>query len=393
MRLAFAAALALAASAAAQVGDRDLHRDAFVFDGHVHVVNRQFYQGLNLGDRYADGHVDLPRIVEGGLDAMFFSIFVQEYYYPGRFETKHALRLVDEAIAQIDKNADRLELALDARDIDRIVASGKVAAVLDIEGSIDLDGDLGVLRMFHRLGVRGLQLPAHNWANEYADSCCAAQKAGGLSDHGRAFIREMNRLGMVINISHASDAAVEQALEASSHPLVATHSGLRSFNDIPRVVPEDLLRKIAAKGGVIGFHIGNSFHNRAYFEWRTRNAGRAFWDTSPVEERVRGLSIAEIDKIAGRGFPMVGPDAPPDLRFAVDDWLKVVERAIEVGGEDCVALGSDFDGGPTPPKGMEDISDLPLLTEGMLRRGWSEARIRKFLGGNLMRVFRQVTVR
>ena len=384
-----AAALALSAQVSEKA--QRLHDDALVFDGHVHVINRQFYKHDDLGTRFENGQVDLPRMKEGGLDALFFVIFTAESYYPGRFETKHALRLTDLALSQIEKNGDKVELALNSSDIERINAKGKIAAVLDLEGSIDLDGDLGVLRMFHRLGLRVLQLPAHNWANEYADSCCAEQKWGGLTDHGRDFIREMNRLGMVINISHASDATVEDALEVSEDPLVATHSGLRSFNDIPRVMPEDLLKKVAAKGGVIGFHIGNSFHNRAYHEWRTKKNGRAFWDTSPIEERVRGKSIAEVDASGGGGGFSVGPTPPPELRMAVEDWLKVVERAIEVAGEDHVALGSDFDGGPTPPKEMTDISDLPWLTEGMLRRGWSEQRIRKFLGGNLMRVFREVT--
>jgi membrane dipeptidase len=392
LRLALlSAATALALSAQVSEKAQRLHDDALVFDGHVHVINRQFYQHSDLGTRFEDGQVDLPRMKEGGLDALFFVIFTAENYYPGRFETKQALRLADLALSQIEKHNDTIELALTASDIPRIVAKGKIAAVLDLEGSIDLDGDLGVLRMFHRLGLRVLQLPAHNWTNSYADSCCAPQKWGGLTDHGRDFIREMNRLGMVINISHASDETVEDALEVSTDPLVATHSGLRSFNDIPRVMPEDLLKKVAAKGGVIGFHIGNSFHNRAYHEWRTKRNGRAFWDTSPVEERVRGKSIEEIDQMFVNSFPSVGPIPPPDIRMAVEDWLKVVERAIEVAGEDHVALGSDFDGGPTPPKGMTDISDLPLLTEGMLRRGWSEERIRKFLGGNLLRVFREVT--
>ncbi|MCB1021194.1 MAG: dipeptidase [Acidobacteria bacterium] len=390
--LALSVGLALSAQVAGKVSEKTqkLHDDAFVMDGHVHVINRQFYEHSNIGTRYDDGQVDLVRMKEGGLDALFFVIFTAENYYPGRFETKHALRLMDLALSQIEQNDDKVELALNAADIERINAKGKIAAVLDLEGSVDLDGDLGVLRMFHRLGLRVLQLPAHNWANEYADSCCSKQKWGGLNDHGREFVREMNRLGMVINISHASDETVEDALEVSEDPLVATHSGLRSFNDIPRVMPEELLKKVAAKGGVIGFHIGNSFHNRAYHEWRTKRNGRAFWDTSPVEERVRGKSISEIDKMVGRGFSG-GPIPPDELRMAVDDWLKVVERAIEVAGEDHVALGSDFDGGPTPPKGMSDISDLPLLTEGMLRRGWSEQRIRKFLGGNLLRVFREVT--
>ena len=384
----------LLALAAATLAAQNLHQDALVFDAHVHVLNRQLHTGGDFAAGYPDGQVDLPRLEKGGVDALFFTLMTHEQYYPSRFETKQALRLMDLAHRVLAANSDRIALALSASDVERIVASGRIAAVLDLEGSLDLDGDLGVLRMFHRLGLRSLQLAAHNWANAYADSCCAPQgkPVGGLNDHGRAFIREMNRLGMVINISHSDDATIEQALDASDDPLVATHHGLRSFNDIPRIMPEDLLRKLAAKGGVIGFHIGHSFHHRPYFEWRTDSQGRAFWDTTSVEEEVRGKSIADIDRMLAPSFPMVGPKQPPDeVLFDVDDWLKVVERAIEVAGEDHVALGSDFDGGPTPPRGMHDIGDTPLLTAAMLRRGWPEARIRKFLGGNLLRVFREVT--
>lgn len=381
----------LGGAAIAQVSDRAprLHEDALVFDAHVHIVNRQMAEGRSIADRLTDGQVDLPRIEDGGVDALFFTLSTSERYFPARYETKQALRLMDRALSEIEANGDRIEVALDASDIDRIVAAGKVAAVLDLEGSIDLDGDLGVLRMFHRLGLRVLQLPAHNWGNQYADSCCAPHKWSGLNDHGRRFILELNRLGMVINISHSSDETIKQALEVSEDPLVATHHGLRSFNGIPRVMPEDLLKKLASKGGLIGFHIGHSFHSKAFFDWKTQRAGRAFWDTSDIEKSDETLyEIA--DRLKGR-YPSVGPIPPPELRMSVDDWLKVVERAIQVAGEDHVILGTDFDGGPTPPAGMSDISDLPMLTEGMLRRGWSEERIRKFLGGNLLRVFRQIT--
>lgn len=367
-----------------------LHNDATVFDAHVHIANRQFSQGGNIGDRYSDGQVDLPRIREGGVDAFFFTLGISESYYPGGYETKQTLRLINFAIDQIESNSGEVELARTAADIDRINAAGKTAAVLDVEGGFDMEGDLNVLRALYRLGLRSLQLPAHNWTNEYADSCCAPPKWNGVNDHGRSVIEEMNRLGMVINISHASDQTIEQALEISSDPLIATHHGLRHFNDIPRVMPDHLLRKLAAKGGLIGFHIGHSFHNKAYFDWKTSRAGAPFWDTSKVGKSVDGLSMAAIDKrLAGR-YPSVGPIPPPELRMSVDDWLMVVEYAIDLVGDDHVILGTDFDGGPTPPAGMEDISDLAMLTDGMLRRGWSETRIRKFLGGNLLRVFRQI---
>lgn len=402
MRVRFAAAaipfvllLGVQAQEAPRVSEqaRRLHQDAFVFDGHVHMINRQLYGGGSIGDRFPDGQVDLPRMKEGGVDAFFMTLFVLEQYYPARYETKQTLRLMNMAIDQLEQHRDVVELARDASDVERINRAGKMAAVLDLEGSFDLDGDLDVLRALHRLGLRVVQLPAHNWTNAYADSCCAPARWHGLTDHGKAVVRELNRLGMVINVSHASDETLEQALDVSTDPIVATHHGLRSLNDIPRNMPDHLLKKLAAKGGVIGFHIGNAFHHRAHFDWLTRQAGKTFWDTSEVGEEKAPLSIYEIDRRVAPQFPMVGPVAPDDVLMSVDEWVGVVDRAIQVVGEDHVALGSDFDGGPTPPRHMRDVRDLAMVTDAMLRRGYSKARIEKFLGGNLMRVFRQVTSR
>jgi membrane dipeptidase len=370
---------------------RKLHNDAFVFDAHVHVINRQFYHGGDIGERVSDGQFDLPRAKDGGVDAMFFSLFVTEDYYPQRFEARQVFRLLDLALTQLEKNRDTIELALKASDIGRINKSGKIAAILDLEGGFDLDGDLGVLRNLYRLGLRSTQLSAHNWANEFAESCCAPPKFKGLNERGRAVVREMNRLGMVINVSHASDDTVVQTLEVSTDPILATHHGMRSLNNIPRNMPDDLMRKLAAKGGLIGFHIGNEFHNVKAFDWRTKHAGKPFWDTTEIAERKGMVSIEAIDRRVAPQFPMVGLDMPADVLFDVDGWIEVIEKATAVVGEDHVMLGSDWDGGPTLPKGMRDISDLPLLTDAMLRRGWSEQRIRKFLGLNLLRVFRQIT--
>jgi membrane dipeptidase len=248
-----------------------------------------------------------------------------------------------------------------------------------------------VLRALYRLGLRCAQLPAHNWANNFADSCCAPAKWQGLNERGRAVVREMNRLGMVINVSHASDQTIEQVLEVSTQPVVATHHGLRSVNDIPRNMPDELLKKLAAKGGVMGFQIGNDFHNRRAFEWRTAHAGKPFWDTTDVAKQAGPELIEAIDRRVAPGFPSVGIELPDELKLDVDGWVAVVDRAIRLVGEDHVALGTDFDGGPTPPRGMRDIADLAMITDAMLRRGYSEQRIRKFLGLNLLRVFRQIT--
>jgi membrane dipeptidase len=361
----------------------------FTFDAHVHVINRQFYHGGNIGDRMPDGQFDLPRAREGGVNALFFSLFVTEEYYPQHYETKQALRLVDLALRQLEENRGTIELARNAQDIDRIVASGKIAAVLDMEGSLDRDGDLGVLRRFYQLGLRSYQLSAHNAQNGYADSCCSPAQWHGLNARGKALIREMNRLGMVINVSHASDEAISQAIDVSADPVIATHHGLREFNDIPRNMPDWLLKKLAAKGGLIGFQIGNEFHNRRVFDWRTQHTGKPFWDTARVNSA--DLSIEQIDKMVAPQFPMLGSQAPDELKFTVDQWLQVTDRAIQLVGDDHVILGTDFDGGPTLPLPMHDISDTPLIIEAMRRRGYSEERIRKVMGGNLLRVFRQIT--
>jgi membrane dipeptidase len=361
----------------------------FTFDAHVHAINRQFYHGGDIGDRMNDGQFDLPRAKQGGINALFFSLFVTEEYYPQHFETKQALRLMDLALRQIQRNNKTIEVALNGSDIDRIVESGKIAAVLDMEGSIDRDGDLGVLRQLYNLGLRSYQLSAHNASNGYADSCCSPPKWHGLNDRGRALISEMNRLGMVINVSHASDEAISQAIDASSDPVVATHHGLREFNDIPRNMPDWLLKKLAAKRGLIGFQIGNEFHNRKVFDWRTQHAGKPFWDTARVNSS--NISIEEIDKVVAPQFPMRGSNAPDYLKFTVDDWLQVTDRAIRLVGEDHVILGTDFDGGPTLPLPMHDISDVPLIIGAMRRRGYSDERIQKIMGGNLLRVFRQIT--
>ncbi len=370
---------------------RALQNDALVFDGHIHAIDRIFYHGGDIGERHADGQFDLPRAKEGGLKAMFFSIFVAEDYYPSRFETKQALRMLDTAREQIAKNGRAIEIALNGPDVQRIVRSGKIAAVLDVEGSVDLDGDPGVIRDMYRLGVRSLQLSAHNWANNYADSCCSPPKWHGINERGREVIHEMNRLGMVINVSHASDDAMSQAIDASSVPVIATHHGLRYFNDIPRNMPDWLAKKLAAKGGVIGFQIGNDFHNRKAYDYRTQHSGKPFWDTRDIVERGTKLNIYEIDKLVAPQFPMLPFDIPEDVRMTVDDWVAVIEHAIQLVGEDHVALGTDFDGGPPPPRGLHDAADLPLITDAMLRRNWPEQRIRKFLGENLLRVFTQIT--
>jgi membrane dipeptidase len=368
-----------------------VHKRALVFDGHVHALDREFYHGGSMGTRMPDGQWDLQRAREGGESAFFLSVFIPEEYYPGRFETKQAFRRVDDALRQLQKNSDLVALALNADDVERIHAQGKMAAVLDIEGSYDLDGDLGVLRDLYRLGLRSAQLSAHNWNQHYADSCCSPAQWKGLTSHGRDVIREMNRLGMVINVSHSADDTMSQTIDVSDGPVVATHHGLRSVNNIPRNMPDWLLKKLAAKGGLIGFQIGSEFSYPKEFAYVTEHAKKTFWDTTSIPELVKGKTIYEVDELVAPHFPMPPAKVPDSVMMTVDDWVAVVDRAIQLVGEDHVSIGTDFDGGPTLARGMRDVRDLPMITDAMLRRGYSEERIDKFWGGNLLRVFRQVT--
>jgi len=377
---------------APQISSRalEIHRRAFVFDAHVHALDREFYNGGSMGERKTDGQWDLVRAREGGEGAFFLSVFVPEEYYPSRFETKQTFRRIDHALRQLEENRNLVELALSADDVERIRAKGKMAAVLDIEGSYDLDGDLGILRDLYQIGLRAAQLSAHNWNQNYADSCCSAPKSNGLTAHGRDVIREMNRLGMMINVSHSSDDTISQVIDVSDSPVIATHHGLRSVNNIPRNMPEPLLKKLAAKGGIIGFQIGSEFAYPKEYEWLTAERGKTFFDTSSVPDRVKGKTIYEVDQMVAPQFPMPGARVPDSVMMAVDDWVTVVDKAIQMVGEDHVALGTDFDGGPTLARGMRDVRDLPMITDAMLRRGYNEQRINKFWGGNLLRFFRQV---
>ena len=371
----------------------DLHSTSFVMDAHVHLMTRSLLEGLDIGDRVADGHVDLPRLAAGGIDAVFFSVYTPEAYYPARHEVKNTFRVVSLALDQIERNSDRIELALDAEDIRRIAASGKIAAFLDLEGPFDLDGDLHVLRALYRLGLRSAQLTAHNFTNEFADSCCDISKWGGINEHGRAVIREMNRLGMVINVAHGSTETILQAADASEDPVVYTHGGFRSIIDIERLISDEAAKAVAAKGGVIALQFGNSFNNPEYFKWRFD--GPLVANISTKLDRFRRMPIAEIDAEVARGLPFVTDlsAVPERYRMGIDQLARNIEFGVRLVGEDHIALGSDFDGGPLLAREMRDASDYGEVTKALLRLGYGEGRIRKILGGNLLRVIEEVTAK
>ena len=375
-----------------------LHRDAFVMDGHTHVMTRELLLGTDIGQRYPDGNVDLPRAKDGGVDAMFFSVYTPENYYPGRFETKNTFRVVELALDQIKQNENAIQLALNASDIDRINKSGKIAAFLDLEGGYDLYGDLNLLRALYRLGLRSMQLTAHNTTNAFIDACNDVYTWGGINDHGRAVIKEMNDLGMVINVAHASNDAIIQTAAASRHPVIYSHGGFYRIVDHPRCISDEAAKAIAAKGGVIGIHFGSLFNNPKYWAWQKPNnpiksqpvpqpkTPRIF-DAQPTTQ-----TIEDVDKALAQTVPLNFRGTIPDEYWMhVDQLARVIDYGVQLVGDDHIALGSDLDGGPELPHEIQDISDYPQMTIAMQNLGYDDRRIKKILGLNWLRVIRRVT--
>lgn len=366
----------------------DLHRKALVMDGHTHVMTRELLMGTDIGQRYPDGTVDLPRAKEGGVDAMFFSVYTPEHYYPGRFETKNTFRVVNLALDQIKKNHAVIELALTASDIERICKKGKIAAFLDLEGPYDMDGDINLLRALYRLGLRSMQLTAHNTTNAFIDSCNDISRWGGINALGKDIIAEMNSLGMVINVAHASNDAIIQSAEASKHPVIYSHGGFYSIVPHPRCITDEAAKAVAAKGGVIGIHFGSLFNNPTYWAWQ-----KAPKETTPASVQSSTFkTIEEVDKELLKEVPLNFTGTIPDEYWMhVDQLAKVIDYGVNLVGEDHIAIGSDLDGGPELPREIKDISDFPQITMAMQRLGYSDQRIKKILGLNWLRVIRRVT--
>jgi membrane dipeptidase len=365
-----------------------LHREAFVMDGHVHVMTRELLMNTDIGQRYPDGNVDLPRAKEGGLDAMFFTVYTPEHYYPGRFETKNTFRVMNLALDQIKKNNAMIELALTASDIERINKKGKMAAFLDLEGGYDLDGDINLLRALYKLGLRSMQLTAHNTTNAFIDSCNDVSRWNGINDLGKKIIAEMNSLGMVINVAHASNDAILQSAAASKHPVIYSHGGFYGIVPHPRCITDEAAKAVASKGGVIGIQFGSLFNNPKYWAWQKTPK-----ETKPASVQVSSTkTIEDVDRQLAKEVPLNFRGTIPDEYWMhVDQLAKVIDYGVKLVGDDHIALGSDFDGGPELPREIKDISDYPQMTIAMQKLGYSDQRIKKILGLNWLRVIRQVT--
>ena len=385
-----------------------LHRDAIVVDGHIHATNRVSWEGIDPWQVNTTGLWDYARAKQGGLDVVIDQLWIQDNYNNYNYGVKQAVRLVETFHRTLEANRDKMELALSAADVRRIVGAGKTAVILALEGYPDTDGDLDVLRLFYRLGVRLVQFPSHNTTNAFADAGIDEPKWGGINDHGRAVVREMNRLGIMIDISHASDAAQLQIIEASAAPVAASHHGLRHFLDHPRTLSDEVLKALAAKGGLVGIHAWSNYLSQKYVDWdRSRRAARGA-PSAPAQPLIRppqdyGDYIAALDaRVGGRwrrsySRPWrelheenVAAGAP---LATVEEWVDQVDYAVKLVGDNPVGIGTDLNGfGSAGALRDFDATGYPRLTEAMVARGYSPARVRKILGENWLRVFETAKV-
>jgi membrane dipeptidase len=362
---------------------RQIHRRAIVVDTHSDTPQRMVFDGFDLGHRDADGHVDIPRLREGGLDAPFFSIWVPSSV-TGPIAVKRALQQIDAVREQARKHPEDLMLATTVAEIRAAHTQGKIAALMGVEGGHMIDDDLGVLRLFHALGVRYMTL-THFLNNNWADSSTDKAKHNGLTAFGKDVVREMNRLGMMVDISHVSDRTFYDAVTLSKAPVIASHSSVRAICAHRRNMSDDMLRAVAKNGGVVMINFEISFLSEEY------RKAVDIQDMTIIERQfaekcgtnlscmiLTGNREARRKMMAGE-LPKVG-------------WEKIVEHiehVVKVAGVDHVGLGSDFDGA-TMPFGMDDASMLPRITDALLRKGYSEADVEKILGGNLLRVMARV---
>jgi len=361
-----------------------IYREAIVIDTHNDMPTRVLDEGFDPDVRHAadDGHTDLPRLIESGITAQFLAAWVDAPYARQGPDASFARAMcyIDAIHAFVNRHPDQLIFATTAADIRRAKREGKVAICLGVEGGHAIEESLDKLREFHARGARYLTLTWNN-GNEWAGSSIGSfgTRTGGLTSFGREVIREMNRLGMLVDVSHASDETFADVMAVATAPVIASHSGARALADHPRNLTDEQIRAIARSGGVVQVN----FYPR-FLEARFREAmdeAEARLDAEVTAERARGVEVTST-RIEARRRAMIAAIPPTPLSVLVDH----IEHVVRVGGIDHVGIGSDFDGIAAVPAGLEDITALPRIAQALLDRGYAEEEIRKVLGGNMLRV-------
>jgi membrane dipeptidase len=372
---------------------RQIHDSALIVDTHADTPQRFLDEGFDIGstDPNDIGHISLDKARRGNLGAEFFSIWVDPQTNQGNY-AKHSFDLIDSVYEQAAHHPDRMMMAFSPADIERAHREHKLAALMGIEGGHSIENDIRLLRDFYRLGVRYMTLSWSN-TNEWADSSGdiddpKVQHHNGLTDFGKQVVLEMNRLGMMVDISHVADKTFWDAIATTKAPVIASHSSARALVNAPRNMTDDMLKAVAKNGGVVQVNFFNGFDDenfRKALEAQAKDQAAAiqkFMDDQKAQGKA--VDYVEVDRIEREWMAKI---PRPPLSSLIDH----IDHIAKVAGIDHVGLGSDFDGvsGATP-QGIDSAADLPKITQALLDRGYSVSDIHKILGGNLMRVFRDV---
>ncbi len=391
MSLALLASLLLAGAPPPDA--RAIHEASIIVDGHIDTPPRMLDEGFDLASDtpITEGHVDLGKARAGNLGGAFFSIWVDPGKYAGRYAHR-ALSLIDAVHRQLERHPEQMVLALSAQDI--VDARGgprkRLATLMGIEGGHVIEDDLGLLRAFYRLGVRYMTLTWSNtnaWADASGDITDPKVKHhGGLTPFGEEVVREMNRLGMLVDISHVADETFFDAVKVSRAPVIASHSSARALTNSPRNMTDEMLRAVKANGGVVMVNFFSAFIDEEFRKGHSaQSAGRSAAHAA-LEAKLRKADLATRSRAAtALDRQWSGRLKQPPLSALIDH----IDHVAKVAGVDHVGLGSDFDGISATPEGIDSVADLPRITEALLARGYTAEQVQKILGGNLLRVFRE----
>jgi membrane dipeptidase len=378
-------AMSLAADSVSEKAKK-LTRQSIVMDTHDDTTQRMLDPRFDLGTRHSDGSIDIPRMKEGGLTGIFFSIWI-----PSKITGPEAVKRAKAQIAavqeQVKRNSKEIVLAATAGDVRTAKKSGKIAALMGVEGGHMIGNDLANLREFAASGVRYMTL-THSGNDEWADSSTDKPAHNGLTDFGKDVVLEMNKLGVIVDISHVADKTFYDALAVSKAPMFASHSSCRAICDAARNMTDQMIKDLAAKGGVIQINYHVSFLSQEFRDAEKKDPTINESIGKEVKKRCRdddeACQLLEGDKLTREA---VAAGKLPRV-----EWTKIIEHidhAVKLVGADHVGLGSDFDGA-NMPYGMEDATMIPKITEALLQKGYSESDIRKILGENTLRVMSEV---
>lgn len=361
---------------------RAIHRRAIVVDTHNDITTPMTNDDFDLsGTPPAPYRTNIARMKQGGQTAEFFSLYIKPWYVTHGGAARRTLDMIDSVYRAVERHPKDLMFATTSTDIRRAKAQGKIACLMGIEGGHAIENSLPTLREFYRLGVRYMTLTWNN-TNDWADAGRGEKKHNGLSDFGKAVVREMNRLGMLVDVSHVSDKTMSDALDVSKAPVIASHSSARALSNVPRNIPDDLLRRIAKNGGVVQINFYSLFIDQATVTPQNAERNQRL---KAQQEALNAKYADDTERLSEESDKLEAANPLPPLPLA--KLIDHIDHIVKVAGVNHVGLGPDFDGATDFPEGAQDVSMFPNITYELLKRGYSEPDIRKILGENLLRVF------